>query len=68
MSKEEHKLAASDILPIAKYGSQRAEQRKKMSAFKKNRRVAVGPAMIQLKSTIRTPSRGSLPIGGSNRS
>ena len=43
MSKEEHKLAASDILPMAKYGLQRAEQRKKMSAFKKNRRVAVGP-------------------------
>ena len=43
MSKEEHKLAASAILPMAKYGLQRAEQRKKMSAFKKNRRGAVGP-------------------------
>ncbi len=43
MSKQEHKLTAGDILPMAEYGSQRAEQRKKMSAIKKNRRVAVGP-------------------------
>lgn len=43
MSKQEHKLTASDILPMAEYGPQRAEQRKAMSAIKKNRRVAVGP-------------------------
>ncbi len=43
MSKEECKLTCEDILPMSEYGSRRAEQRKAMSAIKKNRRVAVGP-------------------------
>jgi len=43
VSKQEHNLTPEDILPMAEYEPQRAEQRKAMSAIKKNRRVAVGP-------------------------
>ncbi|MEE1561654.1 MAG: DUF3501 family protein [Alphaproteobacteria bacterium] len=43
MSREEHRLTPKDILPMAEYEPQRVQQRKAMSAIKKNRRVAVGP-------------------------
>ncbi|MAG23708.1 MAG: DUF3501 family protein [Alphaproteobacteria bacterium] len=43
MSREEHRLTPKDILPMAEYEPQRAQQRKAMSAIKKDRRVAVGP-------------------------
>jgi len=36
-------ITRDDILPMEKYAAERSEQRKQMTALKKNRRVAVGP-------------------------
>jgi hypothetical protein len=37
------KIEPSAIVPLAEYGPQRAERRKRMSEIKKNRRLEVGP-------------------------
>ena len=37
------KIEPSVIIPLAEYGPQRAERRKRMSEIKKNRRLEVGP-------------------------
>jgi hypothetical protein len=37
------KIEPSDIIPLAEYGTQRAERRKRMSEIKKDRRLEVGP-------------------------
>jgi hypothetical protein len=38
-----HELTAAEILPWAEYAKARAEHRSRVSAFKRNRRVEVGP-------------------------
>ncbi|MGA8171072.1 MAG: DUF3501 family protein [Methylocystis sp.] len=40
-----HELTAADILPWAEYASARTEQRRRVSAMKRNRRVDVGPVV-----------------------
>jgi hypothetical protein len=37
------KIEASAIIPLAQYGPQRAERRKRIADLKKNRRIEVGP-------------------------
>src|SRR6185369_14053574 len=37
------KIEPSAIVPLAEYGRQRAERRKRMAEIKKNRRLEVGP-------------------------
>jgi hypothetical protein len=45
------KIEPSVIIPLAEYGRQRAERRKRMSELKKNRRLEVGPfAMFYFES------------------
>ncbi|MEQ8195340.1 MAG: DUF3501 family protein, partial [Rhodospirillales bacterium] len=41
MSKRE--ITRDDIIPMDTYAQERAERRREMTAFKKNRRVSVGP-------------------------
>ena len=38
-----HEITRNDILPMEQYAAERSERRSKISALKKNRRVAVGP-------------------------
>lgn len=40
-----HHLTEADILPLAEYGKARAEQRRRVSALKRDRRVDVGPVI-----------------------
>ncbi|MBM3526092.1 MAG: DUF3501 family protein, partial [Alphaproteobacteria bacterium] len=41
MTKRE--IAPADIMPLAAYGAERAERRRKIAAMKRNRRLAIGP-------------------------
>ena len=43
MPKEQHELTREDIMPVAKYAKRRKEKRNDMIAFKRNRRMGVGP-------------------------
>ena len=40
-----HQLTEADILPLAEYGKARAEQRRRVAALKRDRRVDVGPVI-----------------------
>ena len=40
-----HSITEADILPLAEYGKVRAEQRRRVAALKRNRRVEVGPVV-----------------------
>ncbi len=43
MPKEQHELTREDIMPMAEYAKRRKEKRNDMIAFKRNRRMGVGP-------------------------